>query len=154
MVQITNRRHWKVWNVFERAYYVMKDIALGFHVSCLSLLRSDNNVPWKCGRNILRNVLISGLRKHVSVRTTLFTYSRVLRLRRNTHWQGYANSDSLLSCAGSGHLGKGWIVRVTNPRSLPYWANGLFYPSRNWLCRFTGSSVADCQALTWHFNAE
>ena len=33
------------------------------------------------------------------------TYCRVLRLRRNTHWQEYVNFDSLLSREGI--LGKG-----------------------------------------------
>ena len=56
-------------------------------------------------------------------------YSRVLRLRRNTHWHEDASFDSLLSCAGSGHLWKGWIVRGTTIRRFPYWANGLFYPT-------------------------
>ena len=55
---------------------------------------------------------------------------RVLRLRRNTHWQQYASFDSLLSRAGLGHLGKVWIVRGTTTGRWPYWANGLFYPSQ------------------------
>ncbi len=63
---------------------------------------------------------------------------RVLRLRRSTHWHVYVSSfDSLLSRAGLGHLGKGWIVRDTTTRRLPFWANGLFYPSWNRLYRFT-----------------
>ena len=50
-----------------------------------------------------------------------------LRLRRNTHWHEYASYDSLLSRAGLGQLGKGWIVRGPTTRRLPYQANGLFY---------------------------
>ncbi len=56
------------------------------------------------------------------------TCSRILRLRRNTHWHKDASFDSLLSRAGLWHLGKGWIVRGTTTRRLPYGANGLFYP--------------------------
>ncbi len=56
---------------------------------------------------------------------------RVLRLRRNTHWQQNASFDSLFSRAGLGHVGKGCIVRGTTTRRLHYWANGLFYPSWN-----------------------
>ncbi len=37
-------------------------------------------------------------------------------------------SDSLLSRAGLWNLGKGWIVRDTTIRRLPYYANWLFYP--------------------------
>ncbi len=44
---------------------------------------------------------------------------RVLRLRRNTQWQKSARFDSLLSRAGLGHLGKGWIVRETTTKRLP-----------------------------------
>ncbi len=32
---------------------------------------------------------------------------------------------------------EGWIVRGTTTRRLPFWANGLFYPSWNRLRRFT-----------------
>ena len=56
---------------------------------------------------------------------------RVLRLWRNPHWQQNASFDSLLSRAGLGHLGKGWIVRDTTTIRLPYWVNGLFYTSWN-----------------------
>ena len=60
---------------------------------------------------------------------------RVLRLRRNTYWrQKYERFDSILSRAGLEHLG--WIVDDTT-RRLPYWANGLFYPSWNRSYRFT-----------------
>ncbi len=39
---------------------------------------------------------------------------RVLRLRGITHWHDEnATFDSLLSRAGLGHLGEGWIVRDT-----------------------------------------
>ncbi len=62
---------------------------------------------------------------------------RFLRLWRNTHWHECANFNSLLSRAGLGHLGKGWIIRDTTTRRLPYWANGLFYLSWNRLYRFT-----------------
>ena len=48
-----------------------------------------------------------------------------------------ANFYSLNSRAGLWHLGKGWIVRRTTTRSLPYWANWLFYPNWNRLYRFT-----------------
>ncbi len=66
----------------------------------------------------------------------------------------YASFDSLLSRDGLGHLGKGWIVRGTTTRILPYRAHGLFYPSWNRLYRITAySSVADCQALTWHISS-
>ena len=56
-----------------------------------------------------------------------------------------ASTNSLLSRADLGHLGKGWIVRDTTARRLPHWANGLFYPSWNRLDRFT---VAN--SLTWN----
>ena len=58
-------------------------------------------------------------------------FSRILRLRRNTHWHKDASFDSLLFRAGLGHLGKGWIVRGTSFRRLPCWAHGLLYPSWN-----------------------
>ena len=63
-----------------------------------------------------------------------------------------ASFDSLLSHAGLGHLGKGWIVRDTTTRRLPYLTDGLVYPCWN-ICTYlqlVGCSVADCQALTWH----
>ena len=62
----------------------------------------------------------------------------------------YAISDSQLSRDGLGHLLKGWIVRGTTSRRLPYWAKGLFYPSWNKSpnLQLVGGSVADCQALT------
>ena len=54
---------------------------------------------------------------------------RVLRLRRK---KGKKRRMSALtpyfSHAGLGHLGKGWIVRVTTTWRLPYRAKGLFYP--------------------------
>ena len=43
----------------------------------------------------------------------LILFVSVLRLRRNTHWQQNDSFDSLLSRAGLGHLGKGWLVRGT-----------------------------------------
>ncbi len=46
--------------------------------------------------------------------------NRVLRLWRNTHWHYYASFDSLLSRAGVGHLGKGWIVRDTSTRRMRF----------------------------------
>ena len=64
-------------------------------------------------------------------------YCHILRLRRNTHRHNYASFDNLLSHAGLGHPGKCWIVRGTTTRSLPYRANGLFYPSWNRLYLFT-----------------
>ena len=73
---------------------------------------------------------------------------RVLRLRRNTHWQTYASFDSLLSRADLGHFGKWWIFHGATTRRLPYRANGFFYPIWNRLYRFA-DYVADCQALTW-----
>ena len=45
---------------------------------------------------------------------------RFLRLRRNTHWHNHASFDSLLSSADLGNLGKGWIVRGTTTRTVPY----------------------------------
>ena len=39
--------------------------------------------------------------------------------------------DSPLSHDGLGYLLKKWIVRDTTTRRLPYWANGLVYPSWN-----------------------
>ena len=74
---------------------------------------------------------------------------RVLRLRRNTHWQDHTSFDSPLSRAGLGHLGKDQRVDCScgTTARKPCWANGLFYPSWNRLYSFT---VANCQALTWH----
>ncbi len=48
---------------------------------------------------------------------------------RNTHWQEYSSFDSLHSRPGFGHLRKEWIACCTTTRRLPYWVNGLFYPS-------------------------
>ncbi len=75
---------------------------------------------------------------------------RVLHLRRIAYWHAYASSYSLLSRVALGHLGKGWIVRGTTTRILPYWATRLFYPSWNGCTnlQLIGSSVTDCQALT------
>ncbi len=67
--------------------------------------------------------------------TTYHVVFRILRLRRNKMLT--TSFDSLLSRAGLGHLGKGWIVCGTTARRLPYWANGLFYPSWDRLYRFT-----------------
>ena len=49
-----------------------------------------------------------------------FIVVRVLRLRRIPHWHQNASFDSLLSHAVLGHLGKGWIVRGTTTRIMPY----------------------------------
>ncbi len=80
---------------------------------------------------------------------------RVLRLRRNTHWQQNASFDSLLSHAGLGHLKEGWIVRDITTRRLPYWANGLFFvaPSlEDCLTGLSGSSNrAGTDGTSWEF---
>ena len=49
-------------------------------------------------------------------------FFRVLRLRRNTHGLLITSFDSLLSRAGLEHLGKGWTVRGTTTRRVPYLA--------------------------------
>ncbi len=79
------------------------------------------------------------------IRFQQFVVDRVLRLRRNTHWQDCASFDSLLSRAGSEHLGKGWIVRGTTTRRQPYWANRLVYPSWNRLYRFIANQQQCCR---------
>ncbi len=66
---------------------------------------------------------------------------RLLRLRRNTHWPEYASFDSLISRAGLGNFGKGWIVRDTTTTGL----TGSSTPSWNKLLRFT----ADCLVALW-----
>ena len=76
-----------------------------------------------------------------------FVVGRVLRLRRNKHWQQNASFDDL--CAGLGHLGKEWIVCGTTARKLP----GLtgFSTQAGTGCTdllLVCSSAADCQALT------
>ncbi len=71
---------------------------------------------------------------------------RVLRLRRNTHCHKDASFDSLLSRAGLGHLGKGWIVRsICVAPPLEDCLTGLTGSSTQ---GGTASSVAGCQALT------
>ena len=75
------------------------------------------------------------------------SFSSVLRLRRNLHWHyKHASFDSLLSCTGFGHLGKGWIVEDC--------LTGLTGSSirAGTSCtdlRLIGNTVANCQALTW-----
>ncbi len=50
---------------------------------------------------------------------------------------GFNRAQILFSIGTTIHLGKGWIVRGTTTRRLPYWANGLFYPIWNRLYQFT-----------------
>ena len=76
---------------------------------------------------------------------------RVVRLRRNTHLHQNASFDSLLSRAGLGHLGNGWIVRGTITRINCL--SGLTGPSTqagtgSTDLQLISSSVTDCQALT------
>ncbi len=54
--------------------------------------------------------------KQSKVFVLLFAFSACGGLRTGTS----ASFDSLLSRAGLGHLGKGWIVRDTTTRRLPY----------------------------------
>ena len=76
--------------------------------------------------------------------------SRVLRLWRNVQGQEHAGFDSLLSRAGLEHLGKGWIVRVTTTRKLPYWSTSSSTRAGTGRCDFKliVIFVADCQAMT------
>ena len=63
---------------------------------------------------------------------------------------GIHTGIEMLSRAGFGHLGKGWIVRGTTARRLSYWANGLFYSSWNISHPFTASRCRLPGAdLTW-----
>ena len=71
----------------------------------------------------------------------------LLRLRRNTHCQEHAIFDNLLSRAGLWHLLKGWIVRGTTTRRLPYWPTGTSTRAGTGE-QLIGISVADCQVLT------
>ena len=82
--------------------------------------------------------------KKYSTHSALHVVGSVLRLRRNTLLQVYASFDAL------GHLGKGWIVRATTARRLPYRANGALLPELEQVVPPYSLSVAvaDCQALT------
>ena len=71
-----------------------------------------------------------------------FFVGRVLRLRRNMHWQDIASFDGLLSLDGLWHLGKGRIVRGTTTRRLP--------PRLTGSSTQAGTGCTDIQALTRH----
>ena len=64
----------------------------------------------------------------------------------------YASFNSLLSRTGLGHHGKGWIVRGTTTRRLPYWSQRALLAKLEQVLLiyslYVGSSVADCQVLT------
>ena len=74
---------------------------------------------------------------------------RILRLRRNTEWQEYANFNSLLSGAGLGNLGKGGFVTPSIEDCLTR-LMGSSNQARTGCTdlQFMGSRLADCQALT------
>ncbi len=77
-------------------------------------------------------------------RVYIFTYSYCCR-SHSPPAADYALvvNYTLLSRADLWHLGKGWILRDTTTRRLPYRANGLFYPSWDRLYRFTAYHHCD-----------
>ena len=128
------------------------DMATGFETQCQWISQLNIWVfPWG---NILALAKVAWAAKLVKLfYLPNFFVGRVLRLRRNTHWQEHVSFDSLLSRDGLGHLvlGKGWVVRGTTTRRLPYWANGSSTRAGTGCTdlQLIGSNVADCQALTW-----